>query len=360
MFQGSYYNHQTAASVPVKIQLHPESLQLTIHSTTRPARQLIWLYQEIQPEWGEQDFIRINRPGEEPGTLEVNDPAFVKDFRQHYKRYRGTGLNGLVHHSGLLLTLGVGVLILALIAVGYLVILPWGSHQAAKLLPRSFDQQLGQLARESMHEDIDTAASRLLTDFAAQMKWPTTDSLTFHVAKSDIENAYALPGGYIVVYSGLLEKLPNAASLSALLSHEAAHVSCRHSVQALCQQLSTQVLLTVITGNSGGVASVLYSKANTLHNLSYSRKFEKEADLKGLETLRNNQIDQTGMITLMQELQKISQQQRVPEFISSHPLTTHRIKYVTRQIRKHPAAKTGHPEQERIFNGLLQVVKNNP
>jgi Zn-dependent protease with chaperone function len=319
-----------------------------------PAKKLQWLFKEITIQVSDRNFIRITNTGEEAGTLEVHDPVFVKTFLQSYRHTRPAGLHELAARGGYKVGLISLVILIGLLLAGHFFILPWCADKIVDQLPRSFDKKIGETVREGIQEKIDTAGSQLLTKFAAQMKWDTSDSLTFTVVPSSIENAYALPGGYVTVYTGLLEKLRTKEELAALLSHEVAHVTRRHSVRKLCRDLSTSVLLSAVLSGAGDAVSVLYSNASSIYNLKYSRQYEEQADITGLETLRRNHIDQQGMVQLMQELQKLDKKIDVPEFISTHPLTDKRVRYVKQDIKAHPSSAKSNERMEEIFKQLQQ------
>ncbi|KAA2243264.1 M48 family metallopeptidase [Chitinophaga agrisoli] len=355
MFKGVYFNHQVANATPVTIQLFTESLQLDFIGGAMPAKKLHWLFTEITMELVDRNFIRITGTGTDAGTLEVSDPVFVKDFLQNYKHIRGAGLHELALRGGLKASLLILLAIAGIILAAHFWVLPWCADRVVDRLPLSFDKELGDMARASMDEPVDTAASQLLTRFAAQMKWDAPDTLTFTVAPSKIENAYALPGGYIVVYTALLKRLKTKEELAALLSHEVAHITCRHSVHKLCRDMSTSLVWTAAFGNSGAATGALFSNAGALYSLTYSRQYEEQADIKGLATMRSNHVNQQGMLQLMQELQKLDHKLKIPEFVSSHPLTDNRIRYVRREIAANPAPVNDHAEMEKIFRQLEQL-----
>jgi Zn-dependent protease with chaperone function len=355
MYKGEYYNHQVAKAIPVAVQIFTESLLLDYTREGMPAKKLQWLFTEITVQVSDRNFIRITATGEEAGTLEVHDPVFVETFLQTYRHTRSAGLHELALRGGYKVGLISLIIVVGILLAGHFFILPWCADRIVDQLPRSFDKKIGETAREGMQEDIDTAGSQLLTKFAAQMKWDMPDSLVFTVVPSKIENAYALPGGYVMVYTGLLEKLKTKEELAALLSHEVAHVAHRHSVRKLCRDLSTTVLLSVVLSNVGDATSVLYANASSIYSLTYSRQYEEEADITGLETMRRNHIDQQGMLRLMQELKKLDKKIEVPEFISTHPLTENRIHYVQQDIKKHPAGAESNEKMEELFKQLHQL-----
>lgn len=354
MYKGEYYNHQVAKAIPANVQIFTESLLLDYTRDGMPAKKLQWLFSEITVQVSDRNFIRINYTGEEAGTLEVHDPVFVETFLRTYRHKRGAGLHELVLRGGYKVGLISLLILVGLLLAGHFFILPWCADRVVDQLPRSFDKGIGESARQSLQENVDTAGSLLLTKFAAQMKWDTPDSLVFTVVPSKVENAYALPGGYIMVYTGLLEKLKTKEELAALLSHEVAHVSHRHSVRKLCRDLSTTVLLSVVLSNVGDLTSALYANASSIYNLTYSRQYEEEADITGLKTMRRNRLDQQGMLQLMQELKKLDQKVEVPEFISTHPLTDNRIRYVQQDIKAHPASAQSNEEMDALFKQLQQ------
>lgn len=354
MYKGEYYDHQVAKAIPVTVQVFAESLLLIYSQEGMPARKLQWLFTELSVQANDRNFIRITYTGEEAGTLEVHDPVFINTFFQHYKHTRSAGLHQLALRGGYKVGLISLVILIGILVAGHFFILPWCADKIVDQLPKSFDKSIGVTVREGIQEKVDTAGSLLLIEFASQMKWDTSDSLTFTVVPSSIENAYALPGGYVTVYTGLLEKLRTKEELAALLSHEVAHVTRRHSVRKLCRDLSTSMLLSMVLSGAGDVASVLYSNASSIYNLKYSREYEEQADITGLETLRRNHIDQQGMLQLMEELKKLDSKLKVPEFISTHPLTDHRINYVRKEIKANPATAESNEKMEEIFRQIQQ------
>ncbi len=350
MFKGSYYNHQVAKAIPVNIHLFSESLQLDITAAGTPPRKLHWLFTEISTHVS-PGFIRITRTGEEEGTLEVTDPVFVKEFLERYKHTRSAGLHQLVLRGGVKASLIILLVIAGVLLAAHLYFLPWCVNRVVEQLPPSFDKQLGDIARNSLHETPDTTGSRLLAQFAAQIKWDTPEALSFTVVDSDVENAYSLPGGYVAVYTGLLKKLETPEQLAALLGHEVAHITHRHGVRKVCREVGTGMLISFALGGNGAL-DPLYAHAATLHNLTYSRTYEREADTGGMETLRRNRINQLGMLQLLQELQKLDGKVAAPEFARLHPLTGNRVSYVRRNAEEHPAAFDRHDRMNALFKEL--------
>lgn len=354
MFKGLYYDHKVAEATLVGVEVFPESLLLQYAREGEMSERLIWRFSNISVRVKDRSFIRITHTCERQGTLDVNDRLFVETFLESYRHTHGANVHRQKLNSGVWVGLMALLFIIGILLAGYFFLLPWCADRMADQLPHSFDKRIGEAALVSMHEKTDTAGSELLTKFAAQLKWDSPDSLVFKIVQGDTENAYALPGGYIMVYTGLLRKLQTKEELAALLSHEVAHVTRRHSVRKLCRDMSTSLLLSVLISDAGGLAGALYSNADAIYSLSYSRRYEQDADITGLETMRRNQVDQRGMVQLMEQLGKLNRQLKAPEFTSTHPLTDKRIRYVEKEIKAHPAAVVKHEQMEEIFRVLRE------
>ncbi|SHM46390.1 Peptidase family M48 [Chitinophaga jiangningensis] len=344
MYSGNYFDNKTAALTPADIRLNTESLEFHVGSS-----RFYWLYREINVQLINKKSLRITHPVE--GGLEIKDPVCIETFTKLYYAGRGPSLHRWVLRSGNKAALLIAAVLFISGLACYFLLLPFLAEQAVKRIPLSFDRELGKMAQSSLNEEPNTKGSQLLTEFARHINWQTADTITFAVVASETENAYALPGGYIVVYDGLLRKLNTKEELAALLAHEVSHIRFRHSTRKLCKQLGASLVLDVFFGGMGA-SSVLLSNADALHSLSYSRQFEKEADLEGLALLQANKIDQLGMVQLMQVLSAIPHKLKIPDFLSTHPLTKERIYYVRDQIRKHPAAHETNNDLEKAFRQL--------
>lgn len=347
MYKGTFYKQPAAEMIPVSFRIYDDGLQFETIGDETPLQSYLWLFTAIHFEVTGDYFMRIMHQQHEGQKLEINDPAFVKVFLRKYKHSRHFFRRSGMQTAIVALSVFIGLVLLA-----FFLVLPWTADKVANNLPRTFDQQLGQTAMAGMNEVTDDSASALLTQFAAQIRWDTPDTLTFFVVPSAIENAYALPGGYVFLYTGLLKKVDKKEELAALLSHEVAHITYRHSVRKLCHDMSTNVVLSLLLANTGDMANMLFSNANGLYGMKYSRKFEKQADIAGMHTLRNNHIDQQGMLALMEVLKQLSDRSDAPEFISSHPLTTSRINYIREDISNNRATATEHTKMESLFRQL--------
>ncbi|RFS13291.1 M48 family metallopeptidase [Emticicia sp. C21] len=229
----------------------------------------------------------------------------------------------------------------AIVALVYFILLPSLAAYIAGKIPVSTEIALGEKLFNSFIGDseIDTKKTKLLNNFARKIDFETKYPLKFTVVKDKQVNAFALPGGNVVVFSGILEKLKSSDELVALLSHEVTHIKERHSLKGLARSLAGSLLISVTFGDSGALGSVLVNQADNIYQLGFSRRMEKEADLEGLQIMNHNHIDQQGMIQLMERLQEEEQKQgsKMLAYLNSHPMTEERIAY----IKENGQGKTG-------------------
>jgi len=151
-------------------------------------------------------------------------------------------------------------------------------------------------------------------------------------------NAFALPGGIVAINSGLLILSQQESEVASVFAHEIAHITQRHIARNFANAKSFSVIsaLTLLGsilaaayggGELGQAALITTQSSLQERKLAYTRSFEKEADRVGMHFLVSANIDPQGMPTFFERLNKHTQLNRgkIPEFLSSHPLTTNRI-----------------------------------
>ncbi|MFM8591979.1 MAG: M48 family metallopeptidase [Sphingomonadales bacterium] len=245
------------------------------------------------------------------------------------------------------------LLVLALIGsllLGYFVILPVVAEQVASVIPRSSEKVLGDAVYQALQEDSDSRGSALLSSFFDSMHIKTPYEIRIALVNDKTVNAFALPGGQLVVYTGLLKKMKSYSELAALLSHEFIHVEKRHATRSICRSLGSQFFIGLLFGNMGSVVSVAAGHADELRTLSYSRSLEKEADLSGLQLLLDRGIDAKGFADLFNHLKQAESSLVLPEIISSHPDTDDRAAYIKKAATGQQPVS--HPSLNHIFDTL--------
>jgi predicted Zn-dependent protease len=139
-------------------------------------------------------------------------------------------------------------------------------------------------------------------------------------------NAFAAPGGTIIVMRGLLEQTKNPEELAGVLAHEMQHIIQRHTTQLLIQQASIGVLVTAMTGTTNQATSYGLETARAFGLMRYSRGIEEEADIGGMQMLLEAGIDPEGMVTFFGTLkEKGPKLPSMLKYLSTHPCADDRI-----------------------------------
>ena len=154
------------------------------------------------------------------------------------------------------------------------------------------------------------------------------------VVKSEIVNAFALPGGYIVVFTGLMQKAESGEEVAGVLSHELNHVLQRHGLNRMVKQIGLMAIVTIILGDQQGLIGLMQQVGVELLTLKFGRTQETEADVTGLRLLHRARIDPSGMITFFQRLSE-KEDGRV-EWLSSHPMSAGRAALLKIEIAALP------------------------
>lgn len=266
--------------------------------------------------------------------LDVSSADFIKEFQKVFPGFiKKTFFHKVVDQG--FVSLGVVVLLFILLVLATYF---WGvsflASKAAVRMPIEYEEKLGGAMYENIIKsyDVDTAQTRLINDLASKINFNTSYKIRITVVHSDEKNAFAIPGGRIVVLSGILKGMKNYSELAALLGHEAAHVKERHTTKSLFRSLSSYALLSIFLTDMGDVLGIVLNNMEKFKSLSYSRELEKEADVVGLQTLYDNSIDPKGMLGLLSLLSEGEKTPQLVEFLSSHPITENRINYIKEKV----------------------------
>jgi predicted Zn-dependent protease len=167
---------------------------------------------------------------------------------------------------------------------------------------------------------------RLLDGLTRKERGPW--SYRYHVLESKEINAFALPGGHVFLFSGLLERLKSDESLAGVTAHEMTHVRRQHWAKAAGARLKRDLVLTgVLDLTHAGTAWRAVSRlGDNILTLKYSREEENEADAGGVDNMVDAGIDPHGMLEMFRVLQAAEAGAHMPPpFLMDHPLTSERI-----------------------------------
>ena len=163
---------------------------------------------------------------------------------------------------------------------------------------------------------------------------------TFQVVESDEVNAFATPGGFVYVTTGLLKAAENRAQLASVMAHEIAHINEKHGVKNLKQAVVARGLATTAGVETSALAQIAYQLTV---DLPQSRSFEYEADSTGLQILQQSGYPAEAFANFLAKLQGGGGQ---PEFLRTHPSSDNRIEAISQNAEATTASNKGQDEAE--------------
>lgn len=195
-----------------------------------------------------------------------------------------------------------------------------------------------------------------------------SSDLTLAIIDSPDINAFAVPGNIVGVNGGLFLNADSEQQFASVLAHELAHLSQRHFARRLEQQETSApltiagmiagIVLSAVTQSDIGIAAIAGTQALAVQNmLAYSRAHEQEADRVGMEILANSGMDPRGMPEMFEIMMRQNRLQgnRVPEYLSTHPLTQNRVSDTRNRAEQYPRRDVADAQEYHLVRSRLQV-----
>ena len=158
----------------------------------------------------------------------------------------------------------------------------------------------------------------------------------FNVQKNEELNAYCMPGGRIMVYSGLIDTLDlSDAELATVIGHEIAHALREHTRERVSRAYAQQLVLegaAAVTGVSAETSAIAGMVADVTFQLPFGRDQESEADVIGLELMARAGYDPRAAVSLWNKMTSAQSGGAPPKFLSTHPSTSDRIKGIEKNL----------------------------
>lgn len=216
----------------------------------------------------------------------------------------------------------------------------WVSLFQIEKVSSETEKKLGDLFWESIKKtetvikdkdvvnSVDSIVNRICEGSEIERK-----HLQVHILKSADVNAFALPGGHLVVLSGLITDADSPEALAGVLAHEIAHIERKHVSKKLVKELGMTALAGMASGGAGG--EVVRRAVKTLSSSAFDRKMEKEADLKSVDYMVNAEIDPIPFSELMDQFAE-DQPELLSDlsWLSTHPDSKERALYIREYAEK--------------------------
>lgn len=198
----------------------------------------------------------------------------------------------------------------------------------------STEEMLGDLIWKSIETTESIVTNDETVKLIDRMVTRITDAngidrsaLKLHVVRNGQVNAFALPNGHIIVYTGLIAACDSPDELAGVIAHEIAHVEQRHVMNKLAKEFGMAVLMSIGGGNAGG--EVARQIAKTLSSSAYDRTLEAEADRIAVKYLGNADIRPDGLADFLYKRSlSDGDTERMLSWISTHPESSERAKVI--------------------------------
>jgi predicted Zn-dependent protease len=191
--------------------------------------------------------------------------------------------------------------------------------------------------------------------------------VVLRVVESSVPDSFSLPGGYIYITLGMVQTTRTEAELAAILSHEVAHISCRHATRQMTKQQMLSLMAIPLMFASGPVAFAVgetFSLAYPFTLLKFSRNAESEADALGVAYMSATGYDPNAAISLFERVasQEKTNLPGLRRLFSTHPISKDRLAAVSRAIARLPARQeyvVSTSQYEEVVGRLLRMGYNN-
>lgn len=320
-----YLDGRTATRHRATLTISPAALQIAMPDGSSKQ----WPYGEIRQTQGTYrgEPVRLEFGPEPAEAVVVASRALLTEIHTAAPALAQHFPNPSWRQTRLAWTLGAGLGVILMLIGLYRWGIPGIASAATPYVPTTWEESLGRKIVEQLAPETQQCRdpNRLRKiDEVVQTLAATHPSSPYRITLSVVDNpginAFAAPGGQLVILRGLLEQTTSAEQLAGVLAHELQHVYLRHSTRAILEQTAGTLLLTAVSGDlSGGLAWGLQG-AQTMGSLHYSRTHEEEADIKGLRMMQAAHLDPAAVIAFYGTLQKSEQDHAgPPDFLSTHP-----------------------------------------
>lgn len=321
-----YYDGETAEARDVTLTLTGHQLYFELDGRT------VWI---------EANGIRLISPvGRAPWVIEADGGASLHIADDDF----GTSLAGLhgqrsfVRKLESAWSLALLAVVVALLGMWSLLTwgVPYGAHKLAFALPEDIMTTLGDDSMEvldevafsptELPEDRRRHVRALFGDIVAHDPVMSRYRLEFRSSKVG-PNAFAVPGGIVVMTDQLVQLAEADDEIIAVLAHEVGHLYHRHSLRILLQNSATVMIVAMITGDVSAVTSLSATIPTVLMQAKYSRDFEREADDFAFDYLDANELSSDALLRLLQRIEGSDHgdDDGITTWFSTHPPTSERV-----------------------------------
>jgi predicted Zn-dependent protease len=315
-------------------------------------------------------LIFLEHPARPGWTLYTEKRAILKDLKRLSRPDLSDQVTGIrksrMKLRGIILTVALVIMVLFL---GLLQLRTPIAKTVARSFPVEWEQSLGETVFQQYKAEQQIITDPVLQTSLENMAAPLLSAVPekryrFHlyIIENPSINAFALPGGYVVLHTGLLLSAETAEEVLGVLAHEISHVTLQHGIRKMIDSLGFFLLLRAVLGDSGGLLGEILEGGAFLLDQKFSRGFERESDEAGFAILVTANINPSGMIGFFQRLHQKSKEQGALSldgglnFLSTHPAPDERMNYLQEKWQN-LNRKGGYLSFDTEFNSFQEQLK---
>lgn len=323
------------AGKPVRVYFRTEHLYVDGHGEVHASNISIqaggFSAESLTIEWSMDDtaYALIVEDVSVAKRLLADAPESLRKHTQHY--HKSVDRRRLIWQT-------IGAMAACLVvAVG---LLWWNYNEAvawiARQVPPETELRIGRSGLEqfsSNHEMMtDSPYQTAVETIGEQLTVDTVYDYQWHVADENEINAFAMPGGVVVVYRGLIDHTETPEELAGVLAHEIQHIEQQHVLQGMIHALGWATVLAVVMGDASALAAILVFEVGSTY---FSRELESVADKEGVRDLHDAGIDPSGLVVFFESLIAEKGDSSLT-FLSTHPSSQNRIEAIEAVISDLP------------------------
>lgn len=317
--KGKFYDGRTSSSQPVDLTFSQRCMFLKFQDQKEPLKwdldKVIVRQRYVQPQ------PAILSPSKNSDLrLHIDDPAVWKHVMARLPKQKSSHFYNLESRTSLV--------VLCLLVLGVLLATPFMFERSSSLIPDSWIDPLGDQMIENYKASICNGpeGQKVLENIVTSLdpdSGRTGRPIKIHVIRSSEINAFAAPGGHVVILQGLIDFAKHPDEVTGIIAHEIAHIRENHVKESIVRKLGFQALMTLIFGDVA-LASIL----PMINEIQYSRNDEMEADQMAYEMLNKANISPAGKIRFFERIREKEKESKMVDylqFLSTHPATEDRI-----------------------------------
>lgn len=292
---------------------------------------------------GRDISISTSQPATISHLIDASPTLIAEDIQALKKQVR----------VGSLRTLAIG----ATIGIPLVILIFWfvftsGSQKVISWIPIEVDVELGELvigdhlANDTIHQGkITSETLRSIVTRLAPHAANVDFNYRIEILKQDSVNAFAVPGGMIHIHRGLIDTIDGPSELVGVIAHEMAHVSLRHGLKVIINQVGIDQMTDLVVGSASDRMGAFLPVISRLRSRGYSRLLEREADEEAVRMLGEAQLPISGLVEFLSRLEKERKNQpavleTLSGWDSTHPELKERIALIEEAQNRRPRNST--------------------